>query len=128
MRSSSSGIAHGKRTITSSSSRGRILRTEYSLRDVLRLYRRICQGERVEDDETNRLIDTLRLSGIVPASKISAWWSGTGFIIAFSTISGSPRICRPIGRPTRTPSPFWLSVSLVPTPATSTWRTVLPMS
>lgn len=45
--------------------RERILRTEASLREVLKLYQKIWRGEQVRDDETNRLIDTLRLSGIV---------------------------------------------------------------
>jgi TolB-like protein/Tfp pilus assembly protein PilF len=45
--------------------RDRILRTEENLRDVLKLYGRIWNRELVGDDETNRLIDTLRLAGAV---------------------------------------------------------------
>jgi TolB-like protein/Flp pilus assembly protein TadD len=45
--------------------RDRILRTDQDLRAVLKLYNRIWEGAEVKDDETNRLIDTLRLAGIV---------------------------------------------------------------
>lgn len=45
--------------------RERILRSEVDVPGLLYLYRRIRNGERVTDDETNPLISVLRLSGII---------------------------------------------------------------
>jgi hypothetical protein len=45
--------------------RERILRSEVDVPGLLYLYRRIRNGERVPDDETNPLISVLRLSGII---------------------------------------------------------------
>lgn len=45
--------------------RERILRSEVDVPGLLYLYRRVRNGERVVDDETNPLISVLRLSGII---------------------------------------------------------------
>jgi TolB-like protein/Tfp pilus assembly protein PilF len=49
--------------------RDRILGTELRLGQVLNLYTRIWNGETVPDDDTNRVIDVLRLSGVVRIEK-----------------------------------------------------------
>jgi WD40 repeat protein len=48
--------------------RDRLLRSEADLAALLDLYRRIRRGRRVRPDDTNPLVDVLRLSGIVRTS------------------------------------------------------------
>ncbi|MCF7764217.1 MAG: AAA-like domain-containing protein [Verrucomicrobia bacterium] len=45
--------------------RERLLRTEADLTNLLELYQKVRQGDRVPDDEANDLINQLRLAGIV---------------------------------------------------------------
>jgi TolB-like protein/Flp pilus assembly protein TadD len=45
--------------------RGRLLGAEVGVAEVLKLYSRIWNGEPAPDDETNRVIDELRLAGLV---------------------------------------------------------------
>ncbi len=47
--------------------RERMLRSEVELAGLMSLYEQVHRGQRVEDDETNPLINVLRLSGIVRA-------------------------------------------------------------
>jgi WD40 repeat protein/formylglycine-generating enzyme required for sulfatase activity len=49
--------------------RERLLRSEVDLAGLLELYRHIHRGKKIEDDETNQLISTLRLSGIAKFEK-----------------------------------------------------------
>ncbi|MHC1766003.1 MAG: AAA-like domain-containing protein [Verrucomicrobiia bacterium] len=49
--------------------RERLLRTELDLARLLGLYEQVLKGERVPDDETDELINQLRLAGIVDVSE-----------------------------------------------------------